>query len=108
MLHLTAREMAKLGYLYLSEGRWDGRQLVPAAYVRDSRREQSPGGPPAGAPYGYLWWIGPNGSYAASGFGGQGIQVSPRRDVVVAFATRQPRNPAQRIFREFLLPAFRT
>jgi CubicO group peptidase (beta-lactamase class C family) len=104
-LHLTAREMAKLGHLYLNQGWWDGRQLVPADYVQASTREQSAGGPPAGAPYGYLWWLGPNGSYAASGFGGQGIQVSPRRDVVVAFATRQPRNPADGILRRFLLPA---
>jgi CubicO group peptidase (beta-lactamase class C family) len=107
-LHVTAREMAKLGYLYLNGGCWAGRQIVPAEFVRDSTREQSAGGPPAGSPYGYLWWLGPNGSYAASGFGGQGIQVSPARDLVVAFATRQPRNSADRILRRFLLPAITT
>jgi CubicO group peptidase (beta-lactamase class C family) len=35
-LQLTTREMAKLGYLYLRQGMWDGQQILPAAYVQNS------------------------------------------------------------------------
>src|SRR5207249_3127534 len=54
-LHLTAREMAKFGYLYLNGGSWQGEQLIAAEYVEESTRRQSPGGPPVGRPHGYLW-----------------------------------------------------
>jgi CubicO group peptidase (beta-lactamase class C family) len=53
-----ARDLAKLGYLYLNGGRWDGAQVVPAGYVRASSRP--PSQPPPGAPvdgYGYQWWV---------------------------------------------------
>jgi CubicO group peptidase (beta-lactamase class C family) len=39
--HFTAREMAKLGYLYLNRGFWDGEQIVPSEYVADSTREHA-------------------------------------------------------------------
>jgi CubicO group peptidase (beta-lactamase class C family) len=35
-LHLTPHDMAKIGYLYLNEGWWDGEQVVSAEWVRAS------------------------------------------------------------------------
>jgi CubicO group peptidase (beta-lactamase class C family) len=55
-LLLTGRDMAKIGLLYLQQGRWRQRQVVSEAYVLDSTRKHSDGGEPANAGYGYLWW----------------------------------------------------
>ena len=95
-LKLTARDMAKLGYLYLQDGRWEGRQIVPRGYVRASTREQlqtsySPAGGPAG--YGYLWWTrkveGYRAFYAA-GYGGQFIYVIPELNLVAVIVSEAP------------------
>lgn len=89
----TSRELMKLGILYLNEGRWDGRQLIPAEWVRRSTRAHvswQRDGRPRG--YGYMWWLRPfevNGrlydSYHAAGNGGQFIFVVPELDVVAVF-----------------------
>ena len=52
MLKLTARDMVKLGGLYLNDGIWQSQQLVPAAWVKDATApiRQS-------AAYGRMWWI---------------------------------------------------
>ncbi|HUU45778.1 MAG TPA: serine hydrolase [Acidobacteriota bacterium] len=51
-IHATAREYAKFGYLYLMDGAWDGRQVVPQEWIEESRQPVS-----AGVPwYGYHWW----------------------------------------------------
>ena len=115
-VHMTAREMAKLGYLYLNQGRWDGQQVVPTSYVMDSTRQQSQGGPPVGAHYGYLWWVTRHENYAAffaSGFGGKLIYVLPDLDLVMVAAAsteRALKYPEQwkeiaALFPRFVLPA---
>ena len=95
-LKLTARDMAKIGYLYLQDGRWEGRQIVPRGYVRASTREQletgySPAGGPAG--YGYLWWTRKVEGYRAfyaSGYGGQFIYVIPELNLVAVIVSEAP------------------
>jgi CubicO group peptidase (beta-lactamase class C family) len=85
-LQLHARDLAKLGELYLHQGRWGDERIVPAAYVRRSTRrsvrlDQGEG-------YGYFWWT-PDApgaaprSFAALGYGGQAIVVTPTLDLVV-------------------------
>jgi CubicO group peptidase (beta-lactamase class C family) len=85
-LDLTPRNMAKFGYLYLNNGRWDQDQLVPADYVAASTTYQSSGDSTGLASYGYQWWVtnayGLN-TYFALGFGSQYIYVAPDRDLVV-------------------------
>jgi CubicO group peptidase (beta-lactamase class C family) len=93
-LELTARQMAKLGYLYLHRGRWNARQVVPAAWVAASTGKQvstrdtgrgSWGLPPASW-YGYLWWTYPRqkpAGFFAVGRGGQFILVWPKLDLIV-------------------------
>jgi CubicO group peptidase (beta-lactamase class C family) len=83
-LRLTPRDMARLGYLYLHGGEWDGRQVVPAAWVRASTVPHIRAD--ARMSYGYQWWIDPSvPMYAALGRFGQAIFVVPDRDLVVVF-----------------------
>ena len=54
-LKLRPRDMAKIGTLYLNGGRWQGRQLVPAAWIRDATTAHVPAADGATASYGYQW-----------------------------------------------------
>ena len=83
-LKLTARELAKIGYLYLNEGCWSGTRLVSANWVKQSTHVWSHPGPNVRG-YGYLWWLSaslPN-SYIALGYGGQYLIVDPVHDAVI-------------------------
>ena len=110
-LKLPARDLAKLGYLYLNGGRWDGVQIIPAGYVRASTQRQSqppPGGPFGG--YGYQWWVTSehgHPSFLAMGFGGQFIQVIPDLDLVVVITSdaENGRGDAQQLVGEAIIPA---
>jgi len=77
-----------VGQLFLQEGRWGDRQILPRAYVAEATRAQNRGGPPVSMPYGYLWWIlpgeAPRPTFLASGYAGQMIWVHPPLDLVVA------------------------
>jgi CubicO group peptidase (beta-lactamase class C family) len=80
-LYLTPESAAKIGLLFLHHGKWDGRQLVPEAWVVDSVHPHShPVDHDYG--YGYGWWIN-NSHYFAAGRGGQEIRVIPSMDTVV-------------------------
>jgi CubicO group peptidase (beta-lactamase class C family) len=88
-LRLPARDLTKLGYLYLNGGRWDATQVVPADYVAASTQPQSD---PSRGPgrYGYHWWVTNetgHDSFRAMGFGGQLIQVIPDLDLVVVITS---------------------
>lgn len=87
-LQMRTVDMAKLGQLFLGDGQWAGKQLIPAEYVRAASGPQSSGGPPVGMPYGYLWWVlpsqEPRRAFMASGYAGQLIWVNPALEMVVA------------------------
>jgi CubicO group peptidase (beta-lactamase class C family) len=88
-LYLTPRDMARLGLLYLQEGRWDGKRLLSANYIAEATSPQSAGDPTGGTPYGYHWWVtGATGhdAFFALGFGGQYIYVVPDLDLIVVTA----------------------
>lgn len=86
-LHLWPRDMAKLGYLWLNEGRWEGRQIVPEEWMQAAMQAHSH--PDFGSgEYGYGFWVYPRRNppeYEALGRGGQRISVVPARNVVVVF-----------------------
>jgi CubicO group peptidase (beta-lactamase class C family) len=110
-LKLPARDLAKLGYLYLNGGRWDGAQVVPAGYVRASTQAQSHPSPGAGIDgYGYQWWMTSehgHPSFLAMGFGGQFVQVIPDLDLVVVITSdaANQRGDAQQLVGEAIIPA---
>jgi CubicO group peptidase (beta-lactamase class C family) len=106
-LAMRARDLAKLGQLYLQEGRWNGKQVIPAAWVRRSTREHTNVGAP-GQGYGYQWWVqdGPRGTaYAALGFRGQAIVVLPALDLVVVLTTVPRGETDVRAIVRMILPA---
>jgi CubicO group peptidase (beta-lactamase class C family) len=88
-LHMTPRDMAKLGYLYLHHGEWDGAQIVPAEWVTASISPQIPTSREDNFKYGYQWWISsgdePVASFMARGYGGQLIYGAPELDLIVVF-----------------------
>jgi CubicO group peptidase (beta-lactamase class C family) len=93
--HFTLRDLAKLGFLYLNGGVWDGRQLFPEWFVAESTRSQTSGGPPVWEEYGYLWWVehGGTGVYAAHRLGGQMMLIDPGADLIVTIASAPPVGP---------------
>jgi CubicO group peptidase (beta-lactamase class C family) len=105
-VHLTVRDMAKLGVLYLNRGCWDGRQIVDPGYMEESTRQHSRGGSPGGSPYGFLWWMASDGGpdYVALGFGSQMIRVLPKEDIVIACTTTPTRDPMD-VTGRFVRPA---
>jgi CubicO group peptidase (beta-lactamase class C family) len=80
-LHLKPEDSARLGYLWLHGGAWDGKQIVAASWVSDSIQAQSRMvGNDYG--YGYGWWVSPVDFYA-EGRDGQFIRVIPSINTVV-------------------------
>jgi len=84
-LELTPRDMAKIGYLYLKGGTWDGQQIVPADWVKASSQKHID--TPDTKDYGYQWWVQPFGVYNAAGLGSQYIFVLSDLDTVVVFTS---------------------
>jgi CubicO group peptidase (beta-lactamase class C family) len=89
---MTARDMARFGLLFLRNGEWRGRQVIPREWVAESTRSYSDAGNSGG--YGYLWWIAvegrhlpgvtlPDRTYSARGAGGHHILVIPAFDLVI-------------------------
>jgi len=86
--YVTPRELAKFGLLYLHEGRWNGRQLVPSAWVRASMTNQVAAGAPYS--YGYDFWLRDIAGHHAAmawGSGGQMIYIVKDLDLVVVMTT---------------------
>ena len=96
-IKLRPRDMATLGQLFLQDGRWRGRQLVPADWVNTATVAQAGNAfdaPNIGAfhpqNYGYEWWVQPThgaDAYYAWGLGGQLIEVVPQRHIVIVVST---------------------
>ena len=80
-LHLLPEDLAKIGFLWLHRGQWDGRQIVSETWMLDSVRLHSSFIEPDFG-YGYGWWIS-GGDYQASGRGGQRMRVVASRNTVV-------------------------
>lgn len=125
-LRMRPRDLAKFGSLFLHQGRWDGRQVIPAAWVEQSTRRNSRFRPAtgwnAGGEYGYayFWWYNcyptVNGlieARSAVGNGQQRVFVLPGLDMVVTiFSGRYNDTGAAtlgaRILRDQVIPAVRT
>ncbi|HQR31347.1 MAG TPA: serine hydrolase [Blastocatellia bacterium] len=86
-LYLRAHDLAKIWFLFLKNGIWEGKQIVSADWVKESVKPAVPVGN-GGAKYGLKWWLFPYGdgtklAWAGSGFGGQMPIVVPEHDLVL-------------------------
>ena len=90
-LYVTIDDLARLGQMLADGGVWLGRQVVPAAWVRESTRPLLTLPPPRGADgtrYGLLWWMPPVGlvrdtaTFYGNGYGGQYLVVMPATKTV--------------------------
>jgi CubicO group peptidase (beta-lactamase class C family) len=86
-LQLRQVDMAKFGWLYLSEGQWQASRVVEAAWVEKSLTAQvkmpTRGGP---ADYGYYWWLYPERNLFEA-WGGAGQRIGLLRDLRVVVVT---------------------
>ena len=85
-LSLRARDLAKLGFLYLNGGRWDGELIVSKKWTEQATAIQTDahGSFNPTWNYGYQWWLEPAGqSYSAQGYGGQYLVVYPDHDAIL-------------------------
>lgn len=99
-IYLSTRDMARLGYLMLREGEWDGRQVISKEWHKQMLKEWTPlnqmnpkSRRKGEFAYGYMWWLYKSkepsfkGAYTARGAMGQFITVLPELDMVVAHKT---------------------
>jgi len=89
-LYLSARDLARIGQLFLKGGMLEGKDIVSSAWIKDSVSPHISVGE-GDWKYGYLWWLEPFGSapddvsWQARGFGGQHLIVVPQYDMVAVF-----------------------
>lgn len=111
-VYLTPRDMAKFGLLYLQNGVWNNKTVVPQNWVKESTAKHSV---VQGVNYGYYWWLKhldtKNKSYpgfAAQGNGGQKIYVfkALKMVVITTGGNYNSQSPSDEIIRTYIPPAF--
>lgn len=95
-LSMKPVDMARFGYLYLNNGLWDGKQIIPKEWIKESTQKQI--SVDANKDYGYLFWIqtildkAHNKevfTYRAEGYAGQIIMIIPEFDMVVVITANE-------------------
>ncbi|UCC54334.1 MAG: serine hydrolase, partial [Anaerolineaceae bacterium] len=108
-LRMQPRDMAKIGYLYLNEGRWEGKQIISPAWVDASTSKHIDATLADG--YGYQWWTTNEGHYFALGYAGQYIFVAPELEMVTVITSNFSEGDfraAGRLLEFFILPAVKS
>ena len=85
-LYLSGGDLAKIGYLYLQEGVWSGKQIVSEEWVKKSLTPYVNAG--SNFQYGFKWWLYPlKGKlvWMGRGFGGQRLMVFPEENLLAVF-----------------------
>ena len=110
-LSVRTEDIAKLGQLYLQRGKWNGKQLIPAAWVDEATaRQTSNGSSPTSdwdQGYGYQFWRSRHNTYRGDGAFGQYMMVIPEFDAVVAITSGvRDMQSVMNLVWDKLLPAF--
>jgi CubicO group peptidase (beta-lactamase class C family) len=103
-IYLTPQDMAKIGYMFLKEGEWEGEQIISSDWVKEATTHRIDANLFPG--YGYQWWVG-EGYYTAMGYMGQFIYVFPEQDLIIVCTGGTPESYDynQQIPFRFVLPA---
>ncbi|MBO9707565.1 MAG: serine hydrolase [Caulobacter sp.] len=110
-LGLRSRDLLKLGQLYANGGAWNGRQVLPAAYVAAAVSPHARARPDTD--YGYLIWLQTfkgHKAWVMSGTGGNKVAIVPDLDLVAVITTtnfnvRQPHAISEKLLSEHILAA---
>jgi CubicO group peptidase (beta-lactamase class C family) len=99
-LRIKTEDMAKFGQLYLQKGKWNGKQIIPAAWVEEAttfKIDQAPDAPQSKKDssdwmqgYCYQFWRCRHNAFRADGAYGQFIIIMPEKDAVVAITAESP------------------
>ena len=84
-LYLSITDLAKIGYLYLQDGMWDGKRIVSKEWIKQSLAPSMDA--TKVSKYGYQWWLSSRTDrqayiWAALGFGGQRLIVFPEENLI--------------------------
>jgi CubicO group peptidase (beta-lactamase class C family) len=110
-LRMTPRDLARIGQMVLAGGRWESRQMVPAAWLADMHEAQAV--IEAGRDYGYQWYLGEAAGrrlVTAAGNGGQRLYLLPEPRVAVVVTAGRYNLPDQgaaplALLRDVILPS---
>ena len=106
--YASARDFARFGYLYLRNGVWDGRRILPEGWV-DYTRTATPQSEQGS--YGAHFWVVPGslGIFSANGFAGQHTMIVPKLDLVLVRLGNTPgdRMPNIALYTKAIIDAFR-
>lgn len=98
-LSITLRDYARFARLYLMNGVYNGEQILPKEWIRDSMDVHEAYSKPGSnfdaynaIGYGYQWWIpeGNQGEFMAIGVYGQWIYVNPAHNVIIVKTSADP------------------
>jgi CubicO group peptidase (beta-lactamase class C family) len=113
-IHITPRDMAKVGQLFLNEGEWNGNRIISKEWVQQSTQYHINPAVTWADGYGYLWWLRnfqvndkTCHSFKAMGWGGQEIFVFKELNLVVVFtgANYVSDPPCDDIMKRYILPS---
>lgn len=100
-LFLNLRELHRFGLLYLQDGMWKGRRILPEGWVGESTRKQADNGREG---YAYLFWRERENSYLADGKFCQWTLILPDRNAVISLLgeVRDYRTLKDHLFRDIV------
>lgn len=110
-LRVRTEDIARFGQLYLQKGEWEGKQLLPAAWVEMATSRQIANGDNPNSDwnqgYGFQFWRCRHGAYRGDGAFGQYCIVMPEQDAVVAITSGvRDMQAVLNLIWDRLLPAF--
>jgi CubicO group peptidase (beta-lactamase class C family) len=111
-MRLFPRDMAKLGYLHVRNGKWENVQILSEDWISESGKKHINSQHIPGFWYGYQFWVAEDGlMYTALGYAGQWIMIVPQYDLVAVFnnnfdeGVEDQESTPVRLFYDYVIPS---